>query len=82
MPKKQEKRRRKVFKRRPKFIAVKDSEIDYKNIDVLKKFLTERGKLLSRRLTGVSARAQRGLVKAIKRARYLGLLSSGSARKN
>ena len=49
-------------------------DIDYKDIDTLKKFLTERGKILPRRITGVSAHHQRILNTAVKRARYIGLL--------
>ena len=55
--------------------------IDYKDIVLLKKFLTDRGKLMPRRFTGVSARNQRLVAVAIKRARFLGLLSSGSAKR-
>ena len=55
--------------------------IDYKDIMLLKKFLTDRGKLMPRRFTGVSARNQRLVSLAIKRSRFLGLLSSGSAKR-
>jgi small subunit ribosomal protein S18 len=49
-------------------------EIDYKDIDTLSKFITERGKILPRRITGVSAFHQRLLSNAIKRARHMALL--------
>ena len=49
-------------------------EIDYKDVDTLSKFITEKGKILPRRVTGVSAFHQRMLTKAIKRARYVALL--------
>jgi small subunit ribosomal protein S18 len=49
-------------------------EIDYKDIDNLQKFITERGKILPRRITGVSAHHQRLLTNAIKRARSIALL--------
>lgn len=49
-------------------------EIDYKDIDTLSKFITERGKILPRRITGVSAHYQRLLSNAIKRARHMALL--------
>ena len=49
-------------------------EIDYKDIDLLKKFITERGKILPRRITGVCAYYQRLLSAAVKRARYMALL--------
>ena len=48
--------------------------IDYKDEKLLSRFITERGKILPRRLSGVSARHQRQLSVAIKRARYLALL--------
>ncbi|MEB3302100.1 MAG: 30S ribosomal protein S18 [Cyanobium sp.] len=48
--------------------------IDYKDIDLLKKFITERGKILPRRLTGLTAQQQRDLTNAVKRARILALL--------
>lgn len=48
--------------------------IDYKEVDVLKKFLTPRGKILSRRQTGLCAYHQRKLALAIKRARQVALL--------
>jgi small subunit ribosomal protein S18 len=48
--------------------------IDYKDDKLLSRFLSERGKILPRRLSGVSARHQRQLSVAIKRARYLALL--------
>lgn len=49
-------------------------DIDYKDTDTLSKFVTERGKILPRRITGVSAFFHRKLVHAIKRARYIALL--------
>lgn len=49
-------------------------EIDYKDIETLTKFVTERGKILPRRITGVSAYHQKKLTAAIKRARHVALL--------
>ena len=49
-------------------------KIDYKDIDLLKLFLTEQGKILPRRATGVTVQQQRQIAKAIKRARVLSLL--------
>jgi small subunit ribosomal protein S18 len=49
--------------------------IDYKDAQLLKRFLTERGKILPRRITGVSAYYQRKLCIAVKRARQSGLLA-------
>lgn len=51
-----------------------DQKIDYKDIDLLKLFVTEQGKILPRRATGVTVQQQRQLTKAIKRARTLSLL--------
>jgi len=48
--------------------------IDYKDVDLLKKFITERGKILPRRLTGLTAKQQRDLTTAVKRARIVSLL--------
>ncbi len=55
--------------------AAKDApKIDYKDIKLLQRFVSERGKIIPSRITAVSAKKQRELAKAIKRARYLGLL--------
>jgi small subunit ribosomal protein S18 len=48
--------------------------IDYKQVDLLKRFVSERGKILPRRVTGTSAKYQRQLTVAIKRARQMALL--------
>ena len=48
--------------------------IDYKDVDLLKKFITERGKILPRRLTGLTAKQQRDLTNSVKRARIVALL--------
>ena len=49
-------------------------KVDYKNIRLLKKFISEKGKMLPSRITSVSTKKQRELSKAIKRARFLALL--------
>ena len=51
----------------------KNKKIDYKEVNVLKMFVTEQGKILPRRATGVTVQQQRKLAKAIKRARILSL---------
>ena len=51
-----------------------NKKIDYKDIDLLKLFITEQGKILPRRATGVTVQQQRQIAKAIKRARMLSLL--------
>ena len=63
-------RRRKVD-----FIAAKHIDyVYYKDVDLLKRFISERGKILPRRVTGTSAKNQRKVAKAIERARIMGLL--------
>jgi small subunit ribosomal protein S18 len=65
------------FKKRKKkcrFCLNKVEEIDYKDINSLKAYLTEKGKIIPRRTTGNCAKHQRWLTQAIKRARYVGLL--------
>ena len=49
-------------------------KIDYKNIDLLSLFLTEQGKILPRRATGITVQQQKRLAKAVKRARNLALI--------
>tara|TARA_B100000315_G_C14270820_1_gene448600 strand:+ start:363 stop:614 length:252 start_codon:yes stop_codon:yes gene_type:complete len=49
-------------------------KVDYKNINLLKRFISEKGKMLPSRITSVSTKKQRELSKAIKRARFLALL--------
>lgn len=61
-------------KKRCYFQANKIYTIDYKDANLLKRFLTDRGKILPRRITGVSAYYQRRLATAIKRARQAGIL--------
>lgn len=63
-------RRRKVCY----FTVNKIEYIDYKDVDTLRKFISERGKILPRRVTGTSAKYQRMLTIAIKRARQVALL--------
>ena len=49
-------------------------KIDYKDVKLLQRFVSERGKIVPSRITAVSAKKQRELARAIKRARFLGLL--------
>ena len=60
-------------KQRLSIISI-DQKIDYKDIDLLKLFITEQGKIIPRRATGVTVQQQRKITKAIKRARILSLL--------
>lgn len=61
-------------RKRCPFTAMGVKEIDYKDVNTLTKFITERGKILPRRITGVSAYHQKRLAEAIKRARHVALL--------
>lgn len=63
--------RRKKMRR---FNAEGSCEIDYKDINLLKDYITETGKIVPSRITGTQTRFQRQLAKAIKHARFLGLL--------
>ncbi len=70
---------KKFIKRIPRrkvcaFCQSKATEIDYKDVNLLKKYITEGGKILPRRMTGVCAKHQRLLSTAIKRARLVDLL--------
>ncbi len=70
-----EKRRRYVPKRKVcPFCVDKSRKIDYKESDMLRRFISDRGKMESRHRTGVCAKHQRLLSTALKRARYLALL--------
>ena len=62
------------YRRGKRFTELKLYEIDYRNDRLLRKFISERGKLLPRRTTGISALFQRHLTTAVKRARHLALL--------
>lgn len=71
----QQQSQRKFFRKKYcKFCAEKIEFIDYKNAKLLRGFMTERGKILSRKLTGTCSKHQRELTRAIKRARSIALL--------
>ena len=63
-------RRRKVCR----FCTESDAVIDYKDAKLLQRYISERGKIVPSRITAVSAKKQRELARAIKRARFLALL--------
>ncbi len=63
-------RRKKVCQ----FCADKESVVDYKDVETLKKYVSERGKILPRRITGTCAMHQRAVTTAVKRARTVALL--------
>ena len=68
--------RRPFFRRRKScpFSGDNAPKIDYKDVKLLQRYISERGKIVPSRITAVSASKQRELSKAIKRARFLGLL--------
>jgi small subunit ribosomal protein S18 len=68
--------RRAFFRRRKScpFSGPNAPAIDYKDLRLLQRFISERGKIVPSRITAVSAKKQRVLGQAIKRARYIGLL--------
>ena len=57
-----------------RFTAEGITEIDYKDLELLKAYISETGKIVPSRITGTKAKYQRQLAKAVKRARYLSLL--------
>lgn len=67
--------REKVAKRPCPLEAAGVTQINYKDIELLRQFITEKGKIIPRRITGLSARSQTALTHAIKRARNAALLS-------
>ena len=67
-------KKRRKKKRVCQFCADKNTKIDYKNVQKLEKYVTERGKILPRRITGTCAKHQRELTKAIKLAGNVALL--------
>jgi len=68
-------RKRRFFRKKVcRFCADKIKEVDYKDVKRLRGYLTERGKIVPARVTGTCAKHQRQLSRAIKRARFLGLL--------
>jgi small subunit ribosomal protein S18 len=68
--------RRPFFRRRKScpFSGPNAPKIDYKDVKLLQRFISERGKIVPSRITAVSTKRQRELAQAIKRARFLGLL--------
>ena len=68
--------RRPFFRRRKSspFSGRDSAKIDYKDVKLLQRFVSERGKIVPRRITAVTAKEQRALAQAIKRARLLALL--------
>ena len=62
------------------FLADKTLQIDWKDPNLLSRFITERGKIVPRPVSGVTAKNQRKLAKAIKRARHMALLPYGGHR--
>jgi len=68
-------------RRSARFILPPDTKIEYKNYPLLEKFLTDSGKIVSRRITGITGKQNRELEIAVKRARFLGILQTGIHRR-
>ena len=69
--------KRRTIRRRKKvcvFCAKENNQIDYKDVAKLRKYVSERGKILPRRISGNCAKHQRALTVAIKRARHIALM--------
>ena len=79
--KKRKKRSSSRLKLSAKFQLAKDQVIDYKDLNLVSKFVNDRGKMIPRRITGVTAHQQRQISTAIKRARFLALLTTGGVHK-
>ncbi|MCV2502414.1 MAG: 30S ribosomal protein S18 [Candidatus Lightella neohaematopini] len=65
-----------MYNSKQKFFLTKNYtyQINYKNVDILKNYVSESGKIIPSRITGVSAKQQRIIARAIKKARYLSLM--------
>ncbi len=68
------KKKKKIIRKHACHFCTTETPIDYKEVHTLQKFVTERGKILPRRITGTCARHQRELTVAVKRARHIALL--------
>ena len=75
---KEKRKRRNRFKkfleRKTNTFVGRESELDYKNLDLIQKLITPQGKMLSRKRCGASAKHQQMIKRAVKRARYMALL--------
>jgi len=75
MKKKMQKKSPRIFKKRPcRLCREKAEKVDYKDVDLLNKFVSDRGRIITSRITGNCAKHQRMVAKAIKRARLAALL--------
>ena len=80
---------KKIIKRKPRrrmtprarSTLLKNAKIDYKNLDLMIRAVTPNGKIMSRRFTGATNKQQRDLTKAVKRAKFLGLVPVGSTKR-
>ena len=64
-----------------RFQLSKDADLGYKNFTLLAKYLNDRGRIIPRRISGITSKEQRQLVVSIKRARHLALLTTGCIKK-
>ncbi len=70
------KKKKKILKRKTRnmFLPKNVKYVDYKNVDLISKFINSHGKILAARITGLTANQQRAMSKAIKRARQMALI--------
>jgi small subunit ribosomal protein S18 len=68
-------------KRKKPLLAPAVDQVDYKNIALLRTFISDRGKIRSRRITGITPRQQRMVTRAVKNAREMALLPYGSTQR-
>ena len=74
-------RKRRLLNRRKRSLDP-NTVIDYKRPDILKRFITDRGKIIPRRISGATASQQRAICTAVKRARFLSLIPASTAHRN
>lgn len=72
-------KKKRRFTSRRKRVLDPNTIIDYKKPDILKRFITDRGKIIPRRISGANAKQQRMICEAVKRARFLGLIMFSNA---
>ncbi len=75
--------KRRIRRKKPssKYFIAPDIKIEHKNLTLLQRYVTDRGKILSRRITGITTKQQRELTRAVKKAKYLALLPVGGAKR-
>jgi len=75
-------KKKRRFTARRKRTLDPNTTIDYKKPDILRRFITDRGKIIPRRISGATAKQQRQICEAVKRARFLGLIPYSGAHRH